>query len=167
MAPFLCAHSSFKGSRRSTSETLINMSQRALLQRRIYGVSTLLWMVVIFTFSSIHGSGTYFEPPLWYVLERKGAHMIEFSILAFLVASFLSTYIVFRKDTKLFFCSVFLFCLVYAFSDEIHQFFVFGREARFTDVVIDSGGILIGEVAFFFRWRNVPKKISRKAKTSR
>lgn len=124
-------------------------------------------MVVIFSFSSIHGSGAFFEPPFWYILERKGAHVLEFAILAFLIASFLSAHSFFQRDMKLFFCVVFLFCLTYAFSDEIHQFFVFGREARLTDVAIDSGGILIGEAVFFFRQRNVPKKILRKTKTSR
>lgn len=167
MAPFLCAYPSPEGNCGSAGEAIIRMARIVLSEQRIYGILTLLWMVVVFSFSSIHGSGTFFEPPFWYILERKGAHVIEFSILAFLVASFLSTYSFFQRGTKLFFCVVFLFCLTYAFSDEIHQFFVFGREARLTDVVIDSGGILIGEAVFFFRQRNVSKKILRKTKTSR
>ena len=167
MAPFLCAHPSSEGNCGSAGEAIIRMARSVLSEQRVYGILTLLWMSVIFAFSSIHGSGTSLEPPFWYILERKGAHVLEFSILAFLVASFLSTYSFFQRGTKLFFCVAFLFCLTYAFSDEIHQFFVFGREARLTDVAIDSGGILIGEVAFFFRWRNVAKKILRKTKTSR
>lgn len=144
-----------------------------LSRRWIYGVLALLWMGVIFSFSSIHGSGTYFDPPFWYILERKGAHVFEFSLLAFLIASFFSSYLFFRKDTRLFFCFVFLFCVAYAFSDEIHQSFVFGREGRLTDVFIDTLGVLLG-ISFYFLWkekkwnRRFMKKISRKkSKTSR
>lgn len=37
-----------------------------------------------------------------------------------------------------------LFCVLYAISDEIHQYFVPGRACRFFDVCVDSGGILAG-----------------------
>jgi len=109
-------------------------------------------MAVIFTLSSLPGSGGDFSPPLWYILERKGAHVAEFFILAFLAASFLSTYDFFQKKRLLFFCFVVLFCVSYAFSDELHQSFVFGRGARFTDVLIDTGGALLGASVFFF-WK--------------
>lgn len=36
------------------------------------------------------------------------------------------------------------FCVVFAISDEFHQTFVDGRAGRFTDVLIDSAGVLTG-----------------------
>jgi VanZ family protein len=37
-----------------------------------------------------------------------------------------------------------VFCILYAISDEIHQVFVPGRGAQFTDVLIDSFGSFVG-----------------------
>ena len=34
---------------------------------------------------------------------------------------------------------------LYACSDEFHQFFIAGRSAQFTDVMIDTCGALIGQ----------------------
>ena len=37
-----------------------------------------------------------------------------------------------------------LICLIYAFSDEIHQLFVLGRSGEFRDVLIDFCGSILG-----------------------
>ena len=50
---------------------------------------------------------------------------------------------------------------VYAATDEIHQLFVAGRAGRFSDVVIDSAGALLGVLVFAFLVRIV-KRIQRK-----
>ncbi len=53
---------------------------------------------------------------------------------------------------------------IYASSDEIHQYFVSGRDARFTDVLIDTAGILTGIIIYLIvlaignRKRNKNKK---------
>ena len=109
-------------------------------------------MLVIFAFSSIHGSGSPYASPLWFVLERKGAHVVEYLILALLALCFLSSYRERGRMRRFLYGIVSCFCIAYAFSDEIHQFFVFGREARFTDVLIDFIGASIGMMVFFF-WR--------------
>lgn len=149
------------------------MIENLLLKRRVRGGLLIVWMLVIFGFSSMPGVISPYASPLWYILERKGAHVAEFFILASLATAFFSTYVVFRKEKRSFFLLVIFFSVAYAFSDEIHQFFVFGREARFTDVLIDSGGALLGTTISFFWWR---KKIhhrvlrwcySLKTKTSR
>ena len=119
-----------------------------------YGVALLSWMIVIFALSSIHGSGTNYEPSPWYVLERKGAHVAEFFILAFLASLFFAEYRRIREKRAYFFLIVFLFGVAYAFSDEIHQFFVFGRQSKFTDVLIDTVGVILGMIGFFFwKWK--------------
>lgn len=147
------------------------MMTSVISKKRLLGAGLLLWMAVIFAFSSLHGSGSSYVSPLWYVLERKGAHVIEFFILAFLAALFFLTYPSLRKEKKAFPWFVFLFCTAYALSDEIHQFFVFGREARFTDVLIDTGGVILGMTLFFFwqqkQWRKYFLRKLFKRKTSR
>lgn len=75
------------------------------------------------------------------VLIRKTAHLFLFSVLGILV---FETVISHRKQ-KL--SSVFLsvcFCFLYACTDEIHQYFVDGRSAQFSDVLLDTFGALFG-----------------------
>ncbi|MFZ1720743.1 MAG: VanZ family protein [Candidatus Moraniibacteriota bacterium] len=126
------------------------MFQRPFSKKYLFGSLLISWMIVIFALSSIPGVVSPYESPLWYVLERKGAHVIEFLVLALLTATYFSTHTTLRKGKKSLYVLVFLFCMVYALSDEIHQFFVFGRQARFTDVLIDSGGAILGVISFFF-----------------
>ena len=43
----------------------------------------------------------------------------------------------------------FVFCVLYAISDEVHQYFVPGRAMMATDVLIDSIGAILGCLLFF------------------
>ncbi len=95
------------------------------------------------------GAISPYASPLWYVLERKGAHVFEYLILAVLAMLFLGAHKKLRKECPAPFWIAFLFCTTYAFSDEIHQFFVFGRQARFTDILIDIIGVGLGLLLFF------------------
>jgi VanZ family protein len=74
-------------------------------------------------------------------LIRKIAHFTEHMILGILM------YIAFSKNNvpysrKVLVCVI--ICVLYAFSDEIHQYFVPGRAARLMDVAIDSAGAISG-----------------------
>lgn len=95
----------------------------------------IVWMAVIFFFSSQQTSGFVSDQPTVRFYLLKSFHVIEYTILSLL------SYNAFRK---------FKFSLtvsyLYAVSDEIHQFFVPGRSSRFTDTLIDLAGILIGYV---------------------
>jgi VanZ family protein len=98
-----------------------------------------VWMAVIFYFSSIAGSGAVSEMPTVLLFERKGAHIVEYSILTFLFLRIFSTYL---PKNKVRTAWISAFCaLIYAVSDEVHQLFVFGRTGKVTDVLIDSIGI--------------------------
>ncbi len=79
------------------------------------------------------------------LLVRKSAHFLEYFILGLLSAGVATTY----KDKKhsLNFVWAALFCVVYAISDELHQYFVPGRACRLLDVCIDSMGSIFA-VAF-------------------
>lgn len=108
-------------------------------------------MSVIFLFSSLPGSGIDYAPPLWYVLERKSAHVLEYAVLMLLsIRFFLALFL-----REMFWRIMLLagaFSLAYAASDELHQFFVFGRGAKLTDVAIDGGGIaLMASIVFLLQ----------------
>lgn len=105
-------------------------------------LTLLLWMLIIFSFSALSGKQTVGPPPLWYFLERKGAHVFEYAVL--LLLSFRYFSLVFFQET--FFRVLLLsvgFSLMYGATDELHQFFVPLRGARMTDVLIDGSGILL------------------------
>ena len=78
-------------------------------------------------------------------LVRKLAHFTEYALFgsmlvnAFIRNTFLRPLLV-----------TILVGVLYAASDEIHQYFVPGRSMRFFDVCIDSAGILFG--TFCTRW---------------
>lgn len=107
-----------------------------------------LWMAGIFFASSTEGSGEHYYN-LKMLIERKGAHVFEFFVLAYLFWKFFDQSILDFKRKIIF---VFLFSLAYAVSDEVHQLFVFGREGKVLDVGIDCIGIFIFLfVAAFFK----------------
>lgn len=128
-------------------------------RKQILGILILVWMAVIFFFSSqvaddsatLSGSITYrllsifypaflkFDPVRQIELlhqvnffVRKAAHMTEFGILFLLCRAY--------QGEKYVFWQVLLFCFLYAVTDEIHQAFVPGRGPAFTDVLIDTSG---------------------------
>lgn len=101
----------------------------------------LIWMGVIFYFSSLQGDGVKYDPPLWFYLERKGAHVGEYFILTLLFVNLFSKKYLKIKEVLVMSA---LGSLLYAFSDEIHQLFVFGREGKITDVIFDALGITGG-----------------------
>lgn len=72
---------------------------------------------------------------------RKAAHVAEYLLLTLLTILPLCTYGI--RGKKLLFIS-FLFCVLSASGDEFHQSFIPGRSPQFTDVLVDSIGILTG-----------------------
>jgi VanZ family protein len=78
----------------------------------------------------------------WDYPIRKAAHMTEYAVLGFLLLGALA-----GKRTekyKVAAIQAFAVAVVYASSDEIHQYFVPGRACRIYDVGFDSAGALIG-----------------------
>ncbi|MBQ2253021.1 MAG: VanZ family protein [Clostridia bacterium] len=56
----------------------------------------------------------------------------------------------------------FLFCFLYAVSDEVHQAFVPGRAMLVTDVFIDSAGALLGLLSAVLFLRLIERRAKRK-----
>jgi VanZ family protein len=97
----------------------------------------VIWAGIIFFFSSI----PYLRTDLGYdFLLRKIAHIAEYFVLAFLL------YRAFKGSFNMDFLRLFmypaLFAFLYAVSDEIHQYFVLGRNCSLQDVLVDSAGII-------------------------
>ncbi|MGL5067196.1 MAG: VanZ family protein [Sarcina sp.] len=77
------------------------------------------------------------------VIVRKAGHLTEYMILCLFTYNVLSDYIKVRK--KVFVYSI-IGVFLYACSDELHQTFVQGRAGKFTDVLIDTTGGIIGVI---------------------
>lgn len=141
--------------------------------RTIAGILALFWMCVIFSFSAqekeessevseafsyrmVSSTGLLFhlnldEEQLREIANaientvRKAAHMTEYGILSVLFYIWLGKwqFAISRRSIM-----AMVFAALYAVSDELHQTFVPGRAGRFSDVIIDSIGAVIGVVVF-------------------
>ena len=88
-------------------------------------------------------------------ITRKSAHFLGYMLLGIL------TILLFLEFEKLQYKPqwAFLFCVLYAISDEIHQLFVPGRSGQIRDVFIDSCGSFLGIVVImcFVKLKNFNK----------
>lgn len=117
-------------------------------------IPVLIWMVIIFCFSSMRGNGYDGVPTFWFYFERKGAHIAEYLILNLLLIRLtLKGFLIFTKKEAIIIASV--SSLIYALTDEIHQLFVYGREGKLTDIGFDLIGIIIAIIlsGLFFKFR--------------
>jgi len=102
-----------------------------------YWLPIILWIGVIFTLSSIPDLKTDLKEDF---ILRKIAHAMEFAILTLLLFRAIKFSGAGFKKAIVY---AFILALFYAFSDEFHQLYVFGRQCSIKDVGIDSIGILI------------------------
>jgi VanZ family protein len=134
-----------------------------------YWLPTLLWMALIFGFSSdgksYQHSSTLFEPLLRWLLPhlspahveavhhlfRKGCHLTEYAILTLLVWRALVKPQWKQPRPWIWNDAALALALVFCFacSDEFHQIWVPGRTALFSDVLIDTTG---GAIALLLLW---------------
>ena len=77
---------------------------------------------------------------------RKCAHFTLYAMLGFSVYGAVESTL--SVTVKLNIMYSFVICVLYAVSDEIHQFFVPGRACRVYDIIIDSIGSIFGISAF-------------------
>lgn len=91
-----------------------------------------LWMIMMYIFSSrsdLPASGSLTED----FITKKIAHVLEYFVLMFLM---------FRAVGEKSIARAFLYSLIYAFTDEIHQLFIPYRTGKLRDVGIDSIGLI-------------------------
>lgn len=73
---------------------------------------------------------------------RKNAHFFAYLILGILIMNAM------RRSGIKSIKAVLLICIIYAISDEIHQYYVPGRGPLVKDVLIDSVGAYIGVLVY-------------------
>jgi len=101
----------------------------------IYWIISLLYMGLIFLFSS-------FPPPMElpsFSFADKLAHLLEYGLLASLIYFALGKS---QANTHPVFVP-FLIAFLYGLSDEVHQYFIPGRDADVFDAVADAVGSFI------------------------
>ncbi|HFC76640.1 MAG TPA: hypothetical protein ENJ27_00180 [Candidatus Moranbacteria bacterium] len=114
--------------------------QKIIINFIKYYLPVLLWLFLIFSLSSMKGNATHKNIDIWFYIERKGAHIMEYFILTILLLRLFSYEKVERIKAIIFAGGI---SLLWAFSDEVHQLFVFGREGKISDVGIDFIGIFL------------------------
>lgn len=106
----------------------------------------IIWMCLMFFFSSqsnLPVNGTATED----FLSKKLAHVLEYMVLQFFM---------YRAVGKKSVAKSFLYSLIFAFTDEIHQLFIPTRTGRLRDVGIDSIGIILSSIVIikFSLWNS-------------
>lgn len=120
----------------------------------LWPLGTLVILITIFFFSSQDGAASslssgffsrlltgIFPPDTASFVVRKTAHFTIYALLGFFALRSCTAWGL--KSTKaILYC--FLFCVLYASSDEIHQLFSDGRSGQIRDVMLDSAGAISG-----------------------
>ncbi len=102
---------------------------------------TFVWMVFIFVLSTNHfSSGRTTAKIDTEIPLRLLAHLFVYFVLGFLASG--AVKLNFRWKHKL--LIALLFCVFYAFTDELHQHFEAERRFRFIDIATDSVGAFAG-----------------------
>lgn len=113
----------------------------------VFWLPVIVWMGIIFWLSSIPSLESGLKQDF---ILRKIAHILEYAILTFFLLR------AFRSETgqsiKVVGLTI-IFSFFYALSDEYHQSFVFGRQCSFKDVGIDSIGILLTSLIWYYKSR--------------
>ncbi len=154
-----------------------------MLKRIILWIVTLLWLLLIFSFSAQNATrsaelslkitekivqGAADSPQTTetemesaarkaHASVRKFAHFFLYLVLGVLSVNLCLCYTgSFRWATVISFCA----SALYAVSDEMHQFFVPGRSFLVTDILLDSFSVLLG-IGLVRLWCFAIKKIKK------
>ena len=124
--------------------------RKKIIRKTSLWLPPLLWAFLIFRFSSGKipiASAVYWQD----FAVKKTGHVLLFGFLAILLYRSLRGEGVGRKRAAIWAVALATF---YGVTDEYHQMFTQGREARVRDVFIDGAGAL---VAAFFAYHLLPK----------
>ena len=132
------------------------MKSKRIVGAVIFWILSAVIMCIIFRFSSENGeeSKEVSESVLAVIIEylgnivslnvlRKIAHFTEYAALGFCMSG--AIYFTFSRNS---FYIPLIPCVLYAVSDEIHQYFVPERACRIFDVFVDSCGSSVGILIF-------------------
>jgi VanZ family protein len=135
---------------------------KAWFARAISWAPVVIWMTVMFNFSTDAFSSAHTTPYLAKLFPRlpavhieilmlairKLGHWSEYFILALLLMRALNREFAGYSAMRRIIWSVVL-AVLYAISDELHQSFVPSRDARALDVLIDAIGAICGTLASY------------------
>ena len=110
---------------------------RNIDRRKIYIIIAILIMIAIFIGSSLNGNQVKDVKKI-IPFNNSVAHYIEYAILGFFVSLSI-------KPKKHWIIYTFIFCLIFAITDEYHQSFVSGRVPDYMDIFIDTLGVITSE----------------------
>ena len=142
-----------------------------MLKKTLSVIIVVVWCALIFNYSNQNGTSSKGKSDLVvnYISDilkikeenrdkltfpvRKCAHFFVYFILGFLVANMFKTFNVKLSTILIITC---VFCMFYAIGDEIHQFFIQNRQARVSDVLLDTSASIFGTYLYFLlvRGRN-------------
>lgn len=123
--------------------------------KQIYAwLPVILWAALIFHFSS--GTIPIASTVYWkdFAVKKTG-HVLLFGAMAILVYRALRMNKVGKKKAAIW---AVILATFYGGTDEFHQMFTQGREARVRDVFIDCGGATLVTLAVYY----LPPKLSKK-----
>jgi len=106
-----------------------------------YYLPPFLWFLFMWLMSSQEGSGWSGSISWDYYLERKAAHIFEYTVFAFLMWRVVRLWTNNVRECLFWTLAWVLWAGV---VDEVHQSFVFGRDGRIVDVGIDMMGGVLG-----------------------
>ncbi len=137
-------------------------------------IITILWMLIIYNFSqtssmdSNNGSKKIIRNIVEKFVDddknveklvvkinkpfRKFAHASVYFVLGLFVNSVI---LYFNRDLKKCNLISFIFCFMYAITDEFHQTCVMGRTGQMSDVLIDGFGAIIGCIIFNLIYKKI------------
>ncbi|MCB9801742.1 MAG: VanZ family protein [Pseudomonadales bacterium] len=105
------------------------------------------WMMVIFFLSdqqTLPGSSI----SMFDLVLKKTGHVVVYAVLWLLSVRAFSNHMQRQNAIN----AAFLFCLLYAISDEFHQSFVPGRHPSALDVGFDAVGMILAFFSIRTRW---------------
>jgi VanZ family protein len=131
------------------------MSKRRALKFLDLWLPVILWAAIIFKLSSgtVPQVSTFFLPNFMFM---KSAHVLFFGALSLLFYRALLGTGLSRKQSAIY---AVILTFFYGGTDEFHQMFTQGREARVRDVFIDGAGAFVFTYFFYWLLPKFPKKI--------
>jgi len=105
----------------------------------------IIWAIFIFLGSSVPGADVSANKTVNFV-AHKSIHIIEYGIFYIFLIKGLG-----KKKIS------FSLGVLYAISDEFHQKFVFGRQGKISDILIDIVGLIVGYI-FVWNLKQTPLK---------
>lgn len=134
------------------------MSKRKILKFLNLWLPPVLWAAMIFKFSSGNVPSASSDYWIDFVVKKAG-HLLLFATLAIFIYRALLGEGMDRKKAAILAVVTSLF---YGISDEIHQMYTQGREARIRDVVIDGVGAGIIILSLYKYISKFPENLRKK-----